>query len=77
MGISTINKAKRVVLLAWGINKASIIKDTIEGDISSKVPATYLQFHKNTTFILDTEASSELTRVKPLGWFLLVNGQMS
>ena len=64
MGISTINKAKRVVLLAWGINKASIIKDTIEGDISSKVPATYLQFHKNTTFILDTEASSELTRVK-------------
>ena len=64
MGISTINKAKRVVLLAWGINKASIIKETIEGEISSEVPATYLQFHNNTTFILDTEASSELTRVK-------------
>jgi len=64
MGISTINKAKRVVLLAWGINKASIIKETIEGEVSSEVPATYLQFHNNTTFILDTEASSELTRVK-------------
>ena len=65
MGISTINKAKRVVLLAWGINKASIIKETIEGDVSSKVPATYLQFHKNTTFILDTEASSEVIYRKP------------
>jgi glucosamine-6-phosphate deaminase len=64
MGISTIKKAKRIVLLAWGINKAQVIKTTIEGDISSNVPATYLQDHQNTTFILDTEASSELTRVK-------------
>ncbi len=64
MGISTIQKAKRVVLLAWGINKGAIIKETIEGDISSTVPATYLQLHKNATFILDNEASAELTRVK-------------
>ncbi len=64
MGISTIQKAKRVVLLAWGINKAHILKETIEGEISSTVPATYLQLHGNTTFILDKEASSELTRVK-------------
>jgi len=64
MGIGTIKKAKRVVLLAWGENKASIIKETIEGDISSQVPATYLQSHSNTTFVLDKEASSELTRIK-------------
>ena len=64
MGISTIQKAKRVVLLAWGINKAPIIKETIEGDISSSVPATYLQLHRNATFVLDIEASSDLTRVK-------------
>ena len=64
MGIGTIRKAKRVVLLAWGINKAQIIKETIEGDISSNVPSTYLQNHTNTTFVLDAEASSELTRVK-------------
>ena len=64
MGISTIQKAKRVVLLAWGINKAHILKETIEGEISPSVPATYLQLHKNATFILDKEASSELTRVK-------------
>jgi len=64
MGIGTIRKAKRIVLLAWGINKAEIIKKTIEGEISSEVPATYLQSHHNTTFVLDNEASSELTRVK-------------
>jgi glucosamine-6-phosphate deaminase len=64
MGIGSIRKAKRILLLAWGINKAQIIKQTIEGEISSDVPSTYLQNHDNTTFVLDTEASSELTRVK-------------
>jgi len=64
MGIGTVKNAKRIVLLGWGISKAEIIKKTIEGNISSQVPATYLQQHNNTTFVLDTEASSELTRVK-------------
>ena len=64
MGIGTVKNAKRIVLLAWGISKADIVKETIEGEISSQVPATYLQEHSNTTFVLDTEASSELTRVK-------------
>ena len=64
MGIGTVRKAKRIILLAWGVNKAEIIKKTIEGNITSNVPATYLQEHHNTTFILDKGASSELTRVK-------------
>ncbi|EDP72787.1 glucosamine-6-phosphate deaminase [Flavobacteriales bacterium ALC-1] len=64
MGIGTVLSAKRIVLLAWGANKGSIVKETIEGEISSFVPATYLQSHNNTTFVLDQEASAELTRVK-------------
>nr|WP_117882988.1 glucosamine-6-phosphate deaminase [Aureibaculum luteum] len=64
MGIATIRKAKRIVLLAWGINKAGVIKKAIEGEVSSQIPATYLQTHSNTTFVLDIDASSELTRVK-------------
>ncbi|MFA9190699.1 glucosamine-6-phosphate deaminase [Flavobacterium sp. FZUC8N2.13] len=64
MGIGTVRNAKRIVLLGWGISKADILKNTIEGEISSQVPATYLQEHSNTTFVLDSEASSELTRVK-------------
>ncbi|MBD0831075.1 glucosamine-6-phosphate deaminase [Aestuariibaculum sediminum] len=64
MGIGTIKSAKRIVLLAWGNNKAQIIKQAIEGKITSNIPATYLQEHDNTTFVLDYEASTELTRVK-------------
>ncbi len=64
MGIDTVRKAKRIVLLGWGVKKAGIIKEAIEGNVSSQVPATYLQEHDNTTFVLDTDASSELTRVK-------------
>ncbi|MFI2742111.1 glucosamine-6-phosphate deaminase [Zhouia sp. PK063] len=64
MGIRTVMEAKRVVLLAWGQNKAEIICETIEGEITSHVPATYLQNHNNTTFVLDEEAVSELTRIK-------------
>ncbi len=64
MGVSTILRSKRIVLMAWGQNKAGIIKRTIQGDISSEVPATFLQNHNNATFVLDQSAASELTRNK-------------
>ena len=64
MGVSTILRSKRIVLLAWGKNKADIIKSTIQGDISSEIPATFLQNHHNATFVLDQSAASELTRFK-------------
>lgn len=64
MGIGTVLKAKRIILLAWGSNKSEIIKLAIEGTITSEIPASYLQNHSNTSFILDEESSSELTRIK-------------
>ncbi len=64
MGIATVRSAKRIVLLGWGQNKAEIIKKTVEGEVSSQVPATYLQQHGNVTFVLDTGAGAELTRNK-------------
>jgi glucosamine-6-phosphate deaminase len=60
MGIKTILSAKRVLLMAWGTNKAEIIQKAIEGVISPLIPTTYLQLHKNTTLVLDYEAASEL-----------------
>lgn len=63
MGIGTIMKAKRIVLLAWGQNKSEIVRDTVEGEISPEVPATYLQEHPNVTFVLDREAAQNLTRI--------------
>lgn len=64
MGVSTILRSKRIILMAWGQNKADIIKRTIQGEISSEVPATFLQNHDNVTFVLDQSAASELTRYK-------------
>lgn len=64
MGIQTSKNAKRIVLLAWGSNKSNILKKTVEGNITSDIPATYLQEHNNTTFVIDKAASSELTRIK-------------
>jgi glucosamine-6-phosphate deaminase len=62
MGIGTIFKAKEIVLMAWNGKKASIIKKAVEGEISSEVPATFLQLSDNVEFILDEDAASLLTR---------------
>tara|TARA_B100000780_G_scaffold274178_1_gene238810 strand:- start:6141 stop:8054 length:1914 start_codon:yes stop_codon:yes gene_type:complete len=64
MGISTIMQAKRIVLLAWGHKKAKVIQHSVEQEIESNYPATFLQNHKNCTFVIDVEASAELTKYK-------------
>jgi len=62
MGIGTIFKAREIILMAWNRKKASIIKKAVEGEISSEVPATYLQLSQHVEFILDKDAASLLTR---------------
>jgi glucosamine-6-phosphate deaminase len=64
MGVSTILKAKRIVLLALGEHKAQIIKKAVEGPVTEFVPASYLQGHSNTLVVIDEAASAELTRRK-------------
>ncbi|MBO0590163.1 glucosamine-6-phosphate deaminase [Cellulophaga sp. E16_2] len=63
LGIKKIMEAKRVILMAWGESKSKIIRASVEGEITSKVPASFLQEHNNATFILDQEAASKLTRI--------------
>ena len=62
MGIGTIFKAKEIILMAWNEKKASIVKKAVEGELSSDVPATYLQLSPHVEFILDEDAASALTR---------------
>lgn len=62
MGVGTILKAKRIILLAWDEKKAPIVKETVEGSITDKVPATFLQTHSNVQFFIDDKAAMELTR---------------
>ena len=64
MGIRTIFNSKRIIMMAWGIQKSHIVKKSVENSITSLIPTTYLQNHKNTTLVLDKECSSELTRFK-------------
>ncbi len=64
MGVGTIMKARRILLMAWGEGKSNIIRRTVEGDISELVPATFLQNHPNVTFVLDEAAAAQLTRLR-------------
>src|SRR5690606_26901266 len=63
LGIRKIMEAKRVILLAWGEGKANIIKTSVEGEVGSHVPASFLQEHPNAVFVLNKEAASMLTRI--------------
>lgn len=63
MGVSTIMKAKQVVLIAWGEDKARSLKDVVEGGISAAIPASGLQAHPNAQIYTDLNAAFELTRI--------------
>jgi glucosamine-6-phosphate deaminase len=62
MGVGTIFKAREIILMAWNLKKASIVKKAVEGEVSSEVPATYLQLSDKVEFVLDADAASDLTR---------------
>ncbi len=64
LGIDKIMQAKRIVLLAWGEHKAESVARAVEGQVTSDIPASYLQQHTNATFILDETAAALLTRIK-------------
>jgi glucosamine-6-phosphate deaminase len=62
MGMKTIMQSKKIVLLASGKNKADAIQKTIEGKITSDLPASLLQIHKDVVIIVDKEAGEKLSR---------------
>jgi len=64
MGISTILKAKRIILMAWGPSKAPVIQKSIEGHLTEQIPASLLQQHPDSLFVVDEQAAAELTRFK-------------
>ncbi len=63
MGVGTILKAKRIIVVAWGEHKSTVIKNAVEGVMSDMVPASFLQLHSNVKIIIDLYAASELTRI--------------
>lgn len=63
LGISTLLNSKKVYFLAWGEGKASLVKELVEGEISDKIPATFLQSHPNIKVYVDEAAADQLTRI--------------
>ncbi len=60
MGIGNIMKAKKIVVVVSGADKAAILKASICGPVTPAVPASILQFHPDVTFVVDEAAASEL-----------------
>ncbi|KEI07509.1 glucosamine-6-phosphate deaminase [Clostridium botulinum] len=60
MGIKTIMKSKKILLLASGTSKSTAIFETIHGKINPQVPASILQLHNDVTLILDKDASIKI-----------------
>jgi glucosamine-6-phosphate deaminase len=62
MGVGTILEAKSCLLLALGEGKAPAIRDTVEGPVTTQVPASALQLHRDVTILVDEAAASRLQR---------------
>ncbi|MBR4775755.1 MAG: glucosamine-6-phosphate deaminase [Bacteroidales bacterium] len=74
LGISTMLSAKKIILMAWGEDKASAVKAIAEGPATQDCPASLLQAHDHISFFVDEGAASLLTRseapwlVGPCDW---------
>ncbi|QUG40687.1 glucosamine-6-phosphate deaminase [Psychrobacillus sp. INOP01] len=61
LGLGAIMKAKRILFLAKGDEKAEILKQAFEGPLTTKVPGSFLQLHPHMEVFLDKDAAKYLT----------------
>ncbi len=59
-GLATIGRAKKIVLVAQGEQKADAVAALVEGGVSALWPASVLQFHNDATILVDEGAASKL-----------------
>ena len=64
MGVATILGAKKIYQLAWGEDKAGIVRRAVEEKYTDALPSSFFQTHNNTTICVDLAASSHLTRIR-------------
>lgn len=60
MGIGTIMKAKKILVIVSGAEKAEILKEALYGPITPQVPASVLQMHSDVIVIADEAALSAI-----------------
>jgi glucosamine-6-phosphate deaminase len=61
MGMATILRARRIVLIATGARKAKCIERTVNGALTTRLPASFLQTHRHVELFLDRAAAAGLT----------------
>lgn len=61
VGLKHLMETQHLLVLANGPKKSAIMREALEGEISTRVPASIIRKHKNVTVLLDKEASSSLT----------------
>ena len=64
MGVGTILDARRVILIAFGEHKAEVVAQAVEGPVTARIAASYLQQHPDATVVLDEAAAAGLTRYR-------------
>lgn len=64
MGIGTMLAARRVYLMAWGEEKADVIKAAVEGGVTDAYSASFLQMHNDANVVIDLAAAAHLTRIQ-------------
>lgn len=62
MGIGTIMKAKKILIVVNGEGKADIVAKAFFGPVTPEVPASVLQLHPDVTIVADKEALSKIPR---------------
>lgn len=60
MGIRQIMQAKKILILASGVNKAEAVCKMVKGEVTEQVPASVLQLHPDCVLIADREASAQI-----------------
>jgi len=63
MGLGSILASRKILLIALGESKASIIRETLENEVTARNPASYLRDHEDVSVLVDLAAAKELAAV--------------
>ncbi len=60
MGVGTILRSRAVILIATGASKVDAVRAAVHGPVTSSMPASLLQLHRDVELVLDQAAAGGL-----------------
>ena len=61
MGVGTIMDARKILIMAFGEHKAHVVQKAVERPPTEAITASFLQDHRDATFLLDEAGAGDLT----------------